>query len=322
MPEFHGLAAALVVGGALFTFPCRASTFDDGLRAWQAGQYDESTKLWLRAAKEGDSEAENALGNNYANGLGVDRPNPSEAFRWYKLSAGHGNADAAENLANCYEKGEGVSPNPAEAIRLHKLAAQYGNAVAQYNLGFSYEKGDTAGIQQSLPEAVSWYGKAAAQNIPQAEFQLAMIYLYEPAYSDKKLAGIELLNKSATHGFALAQQNLGAKYLDGSYSLIKKDIARGIELENLAAAQFNGQALSDLGLIYLNGTDGISADPVEAAKWFGLAAISYRQGKAIDKSMQVTQYYYSITQKLTETQISDVKRRAGEFIQINKIREK
>jgi TPR repeat protein len=48
-----------------------------------------------------------------------------------------GNAQAAANLANLYEKGQGVPRDDAEAVRLSKIAADQGNAQGQNGLGFA-----------------------------------------------------------------------------------------------------------------------------------------------------------------------------------------
>jgi uncharacterized protein len=57
-----------------------------------------------------------------------------EAVRWYRLSAGQGNADAKNNLGAMYEVGRGVLHNIEEALRLYAAAANSGIVDARENL--------------------------------------------------------------------------------------------------------------------------------------------------------------------------------------------
>ena len=60
-----------------------------------------------------------------------------EAARLYKLSADQGNSFAQNNLGNFYQEGRGDLPkDDAEAVRYYKLASDQNNSNAQCNLGF------------------------------------------------------------------------------------------------------------------------------------------------------------------------------------------
>jgi TPR repeat protein len=58
-------------------------------------------------------------------------------------------------------KGEGVERNPAEAARWWRAAADQGLPQAQFNLGMLYETGQ--GVTVDYLEAAKWYEQAAAQ---------------------------------------------------------------------------------------------------------------------------------------------------------------
>ena len=64
----------------------------------------------------------------------------------------------------------------AIALRAWRDDAQKGNPWAQNNIGYLYEHG--LGVGQSYPEAMSWYKKAAEQNLAQSQFNIGTLYSY------------------------------------------------------------------------------------------------------------------------------------------------
>jgi len=60
-----------------------------------------------------------------------------------------------------FDSGDGVKQDHTEAVRWYRKAAEHGNVFAQNNLGVMYNKGD--GVKQDYVEAVRWYLKAAEQ---------------------------------------------------------------------------------------------------------------------------------------------------------------
>jgi hypothetical protein len=56
------------------------------------------------------------VGRYYYNGDGVD-VDKEEAFRYYKIAADQGHADAQYNVGSCYVNGDGVHVDKAEAFR-------------------------------------------------------------------------------------------------------------------------------------------------------------------------------------------------------------
>ena len=61
-----------------------------------------------------------------------------EGVRLYHEAAEHGNADAQNNLGQCYLLGTGVVKDEREGARWICKAAKQGCAVAQANLGTCY----------------------------------------------------------------------------------------------------------------------------------------------------------------------------------------
>ena len=79
-------------------------------------------------------------------------------FRDTLRAAKQGDAQAQYNLGLMYADGRGVRRDDAEAVKWYRQAAAQGNAEAQYNLGFMYANGQ--GVRQDLALAQEWYGKA------------------------------------------------------------------------------------------------------------------------------------------------------------------
>ena len=85
--------------------------------------------------------------------------NYSDAVKWYRKAAEQGNANAQCNLGICYAYERGVTKDLNEATKWFRKAAEQGHAEAQCTLGFSYELG--VGVTKDLNEAVKWYQQAA-----------------------------------------------------------------------------------------------------------------------------------------------------------------
>src|SRR5262245_66376918 len=102
-----------------------AGSFEDGLSAYERGDYVQAMNLWQPLAAQGDAPAQFNLGLMYRHGLGVPQ-DFEEALKWYRK------------------------------------AAEQGHAWAQFNLGVWYGKGKA--LPKNVQEAGSWYGKQPTQD--------------------------------------------------------------------------------------------------------------------------------------------------------------
>ena len=75
----------------------------------------------MKAAENGSTSAQNAVGYFYVHGLGVEQ-DYEEAFKWYMKAAEQGNKTAIGNIGWCYENGVGVEKDPEEAQRWYDMA--------------------------------------------------------------------------------------------------------------------------------------------------------------------------------------------------------
>ena len=173
--ELAGLAVIAVLCAG-FTLGLTAPTwagFDEGMAAYQRGDYATALREWHPLAEQGNARTQRALGFMYDNGRGVFQ-DYAEAMKWYRKAAERGDAKAQFNLGNMYDNGRGVPQDYAEALQWYRKAAEQGDAKAQNNLGFMYDKGQ--GAPQDYAEAVKWYRKAAKQGVADAQFNLGIMY--------------------------------------------------------------------------------------------------------------------------------------------------
>lgn len=84
-----------------------------------------------------------------------------EAARWYRKAAKLGDSYAQNRLGWMYANGRGVEQSDTEAVRWYYKAAMWGNASAQYKMGTYYANG--IGVEKSPEKAAMWYRKAAEQ---------------------------------------------------------------------------------------------------------------------------------------------------------------
>lgn len=84
--------------------------------------------LMTRAARAGNAEAQFNLALYYSRGLYQTAKDQKESFRWARLSADQGYAQAERFVGACYEYGIGVPANQAEAALWYNKAAAQGLA--------------------------------------------------------------------------------------------------------------------------------------------------------------------------------------------------
>ncbi len=104
--------------------------YENGLAAYQSGDYETALREWREAAEQGNAKAQNNLGFMYQKGLGVP-PIHAEAARWYMKAAEQGESRAQVSLGLLYLDGRGVPQDYAEAARWWLKAAEQGELIAQ-----------------------------------------------------------------------------------------------------------------------------------------------------------------------------------------------
>jgi len=222
--------------------------------------------FWLsKAADLGEAHAEYTLGLLYSEGYGV--PKDLElARKWLRLAAGWNLPEAKEALAN-----------------LEQQSAAPVNAQTFLETGRSHLLG-TGGKEKNPALAREWFQRAAAQNDPDAQYELALLYK-NGIGGERDLAQARALLQQALNGGLLkAGVVLGdlarEKGVGAPYSVAK--INRGApQLPQYAAAQHGDtQAQYELGQRLLHG-DGVERNTIEAMIWLRKAAESEHRGAQV-----------------------------------------
>lgn len=178
----HNTAFILLLFFSSAVPPAHAGPLDDGLRAFNAGDYVHAHDIWKPLAQQG-------------------------------------NARAQYNLALLYENGKGVEQHLRTALTLYRAAAEQGYAPAQYNLGQMYARAKS--VFKSHRKAAYWWEKAAAQDHPDALFNLGVLYAYGNGVKKDPEHALELWEKSAMLGYPRARQTLVRVYENGEFDLQK-----------------------------------------------------------------------------------------------------
>ncbi len=125
-------------------------------------------------------------------------------------------------------------------------AAQQGDKYAQLMLGALYEDGK-GGVEQSYQTALHWYLKAARQDYPKAQHNLALLYEDGRGIKQDYRQAAIWYEKAASAGFSESQNNLAVLYLLGKG--VGKDRAYAEQLLHQAAAEGNANAQRNLKML-------------------------------------------------------------------------
>ncbi len=99
--------------------------FQDGLAAYDAGDYEAALEAWLPLAEAGDLEAQVAVAGLYLEGRGGPADSAA-AVRWYRSAAERGDAVAQLNLGDLYYRAVGVERDLGQAYFWLTLSMRQG----------------------------------------------------------------------------------------------------------------------------------------------------------------------------------------------------
>jgi TPR repeat protein len=91
---FGGLIVAGQIWGVAGAF---AAPWEDGMVAYNRGDYMPAIRLFRPLAEQGNAKAQHLIGVMYHKGQGVAR-NPVRAFAWFSMAAAHGDSEAKAKL--------------------------------------------------------------------------------------------------------------------------------------------------------------------------------------------------------------------------------
>ena len=160
-------------------------------------------------------------------------------------------------------------PKPAEQnVDWYRKAATAGNPDAQYQLATLYLRG--AGVPKSLEDAATWFSRAAREGkLAQAQYALGVLYARGKGVEQNDVEAVLLYRRAADQGYVPAITEVGLAFLHGKG--VKQDLVRAKRFLERAAEAGEVNAQYTLGRIHERGI-GVPKDQVRALKWFILAA--------------------------------------------------
>lgn len=150
-----------------------ASLVEEGVAAWEQGDYERAVAIWQEPAAQGDADAQFNLGQAYQLGRGV-AADLTVAQQWLFRAANQGHLQAADNLGLVlFQLGQ-----KRDALPYLRASAARGDPRAQYVLGTALFNGDL--VEQDWILAYALMSQAASQGLPQANRALAEMEKFIP----------------------------------------------------------------------------------------------------------------------------------------------
>jgi uncharacterized protein len=144
-----------------FVAPVAAGQLEDARAAYDSEDFKSALRLYFPLAEKGNAEAEDMVGNLYAQHLHVPH-DYATAVTWYQKAAKQGYAPAESNLGSMYRMGLGVPKNYGTAWGWFRNAANQGDRDAQFSLAEMYENGQ--GVPEDFVRAYMWYDLATTRD--------------------------------------------------------------------------------------------------------------------------------------------------------------
>lgn len=124
-------------------------------------------KIFEESAENGNSYAQQCLGEWFYNGTGVFPKDRDLSFYWYRKAAENGENESQFRISNMYFTGYGIEKDPRKGFMWCKKAAEQGYQEAQYSLGVYYHLG--LGTISNKIKAYAWTLVAASRGYFRAQ---------------------------------------------------------------------------------------------------------------------------------------------------------
>ncbi len=122
-----GLCLAIV---AVLAAPAALAGFDDGVAAYDRGDYAVAFEVWQPLAEQGDVRAQYRLGRLYEAGEGVPG-DAAEALRWFNAAGAQGDKQALVSIGIFHADARGVPQDTFKAYMWWEIAARHGSGLAR-----------------------------------------------------------------------------------------------------------------------------------------------------------------------------------------------
>ena len=278
---------------------------NDGMAQYELGRsyfegvgvrknYSQAVKFFLRAMKNHNADAYNAMGLCYQTGLGV-KENAQKSFELQLKGAELGSPCAMYNTAQNYYLGNGTEPDVEKYKKWVHMAADAGYVAAQESIGHDYWVGENC--EQNIDLARKWFEKAVVGGSLRALAYLGTLYVSgDIIVEDGKEKAFLFYKRAAVGGYISSFVALANCYFDGIGTKINYEEAarwylKATEIyENMTKnnEQFFyepiGCGISELTL-FANTKLLIFATAFKNLAWL------YRNGKGVEQNLELADYW-------------------------------
>ena len=154
------------------------SSYDLGVDAYVAKQYDEAAQHWERAIAEGHFDARNNLGYLLFRGLGVEQ-DQARAIALWRESAMAGHSESAWHLGQAYDRGDVVTRDAVEAYAWYRCALA-SSAARQSMQTRDVESRIAADVRDSIADLMPRLSASDLERAERRAAELVAEYALEP----------------------------------------------------------------------------------------------------------------------------------------------
>ena len=233
-------------------------------------------------AQNGNSDAQNALANYYADGFGVEL-NQEKAEEWYKKAIANGDKNAKGNLATLYQQ----QCRHEDYEKLFEELIAEGDITAMHNLGSIY-----LNREDKKQRGIELLEKASSSGNEFSNILLGKYYLYTVKDVDK---ATEYFKKTNTeHSSYLIHYYLGYN------NMIPVDIKKATEISNDLLKKGNIEQKYNVNILNsLNGKDVLIVDSFKSAEEIKINENKYG-AIAVNGELYSISDYKQIKEKINE----------------------
>ena len=229
--------------------------------------HNKAFRLFQKAAKLGNSDAQCCMGCCFKNGYGT-QVDYTKAREWYDVSSENGCARALRHIGFCYQEGIGVEKDINKAMEWFDKAIELGDTNSMVIKGVLYYYGKD-GIIVNHSEGTKWYKKAAESGDDDGMWRLANCFWKGIGVEKNYEEAFKWFEKSANKDNSNGQYGLGLCYYMGNG--VVQNYTEAVKLFKKAAANGQVGSLWRLGHCYENGL-GIAKDLTLAFEWYKKSA--------------------------------------------------
>ena len=204
-----------------------------------------------------------------------EKGNYEKAFKLYSEGVEQGDVRCNYGVALFYNHGYFVEKDDAKAAEIFALAFPSIKELAEKNepiscciIGFYYFNGFY--VSEDKKVAIEWLKKSASLGYALAQNIVALRYYNGWNVEEDKAEAFKWFSLAAESGIPEAQFYMGV-YYDFAYG-VKEDKFEAVKWYKKAAEQGYATAQYNLGNCYYNGA-GVKEDKAEAVKWYAKAAV-------------------------------------------------